>query len=202
MDLWIDLMVGALSHEATGLNVAPAKGRFGPSPSVAHISTVSFLRTLASSVVRLGEKTPGCGPCPQQPNVWMSCESDQDTFEELPYVQGGRRFETSREAMLSPTQALAVVAERLSLPEKVQDFDPVPFLSPAFQRIYEHPDEFLKRPEGMPEPIRRAELLKVFARWDTLEKITFARSQLFLFRTDERFLLWQRTSQKEALKSA
>ncbi|CAE7247502.1 unnamed protein product [Symbiodinium sp. CCMP2592] len=75
------------------------------------------------------------------------------------------------------TQALPVVAERLSLPESVQDFDPLPFLSPTFRQIYEKPDDFLKDESEMPEPIRvrgtatRAELLKVMARWDALGRL-------------------------------
>ena len=78
-------------------------------------------------------------------------------------------------------QALPVVAERLSLPESVQDFDPLPFFSPTCQQIYENPDAFLKDESEMPEPIRvtgtatRAELLNVMARWDALGRLFVCR---------------------------
>ena len=61
-----------------------------------------------------------------------------------------------------------MIAERLSLPTEVSDFDPLPYLSKKFQRIYEDPDVILKPPEELPPPIHvkgtatRSELLKVF----------------------------------------
>lgn len=75
-----------------------------------------------------------------------------------------------------------MVAERLSLPSKVSDFDCTPYLSDKFREIYLYPDRFLKPLEEMPLPIRvkgtasRLELLKVFARWDALGRLYVCRA--------------------------
>ena len=77
---------------------------------------------------------------------------------------------------------MPVVAERLSLPDSVRDFDPTPYLSPIFERLFLNPDLFLKSAEEMPPPIKirgtasRHELLKVFGRWDLLNRLFICKS--------------------------
>ena len=137
----------------------------------------SFLKSLALSVIRLRSDGSGCGlRLPATADRLSGLREQLNSFESLPYSCGSRRFQ-ARDGSFTATQALPVVAERLSLPEQVQDFDPRPFLSPTFVRVYEDPDSFLKPEAEMPEPIRirgtatRRELLKVLERWDCLGRL-------------------------------
>ena len=177
IELWVNLMVCALSSEALQVEVAPLRGRRGCSLNRAQHDMVSFLKTLASSVVCLGSKDPSCGlRLPSTARGLEQLRERLSSFEELPYASRSRAFGVNKRAGVF-TQPLPVVAERLSLPEKVSDFDPRPYLSETFRRIYEDPNEFLKTPEEMPEAIKikgtatRKELLKVFARWDGLGRL-------------------------------
>ena len=180
-ELWVNLAVCALSHEALALDVAPLRGRRGFPLNPAQSRMCSFLGTLVKSVVRLGQKDPGCGlRLPATNNRLSSLRSQLVQFGDLPYGCQRTTFE-SRDGSFTATQALPLVADRLSLPEEVQDFDPLPFLSPMFQQIYENPDAFLKPEHERPDPIRvrgtatRPELLKVMARWDKLGRLFVCR---------------------------
>ena len=172
-------MVCALSYEALGIDVAPLRGRRGHPLTAAQNSMCSFLKTLAMSVVRLGTAEPGCGlRLPATAGRLQSMREQLTQFDAVPYARARQGFEErGARGDFTVTQALPVVADRLSLPDQVRDFDPTPFLSPLFRHIYEAPDDFLKAPEDMPPPIRirgtatRSELLKVLARWDRLHRL-------------------------------
>ena len=184
VELWVNLMVCGLSFEAVQVEVAPLRGRRGSSLSQAQKDMVSFLRTLAHSVVCLGSKDPGCGlRLPATAQHLEHLREQLKSFEQLPYSSPHRGFESgNRDSSFTATQALPVIAERLSSPEEVSDLAPTPFLSETFQQIYANPNTFLKSPEEMPEPIRvkgtasRKELLKVFGRWDSLGRLYVYRS--------------------------
>jgi len=94
----------------------------------------------------------------------------------LPYARQQRKFEEGgQDESFAATKALPVKADRLSLPSE-DDFHPGMFSSKEFLLIYEGPDLLLKKPEDMPAPIRvrgtamREGLLKVFLRWDKLNR--------------------------------
>ena len=175
------MIVCALSHEASGLEIAPMRGRAGVPLSGAQKHMCSFLGTLVTSVIRLSSEEPGCGlRLPATSDRLSQLREQLKQVESIPYATERRSFQL-RDGSFTATQALPVVADRLSLPERVRDFNPLPFLSPVFQRIYEDPEKFLKSPEEMPDPIRirgtasRSELLKVFSRWDTLGRLCVCR---------------------------
>ena len=174
-------MVCALSHEALGLPVAPLRGRRGISLSSGQTKMCSFLRSLACSVIRLGQKDPGSGlRLPATSDRLSGLREQLSHFADLPYSRGRSRFQ-HRDGNFTATQALPVVAERLSLPSSVKDFDPTPFLSPTIREIYRCPDRFLKDESEMPAPIKirgtatRGELLKVMQRWDQLGRLYICR---------------------------
>ncbi|CAE7269133.1 unnamed protein product, partial [Symbiodinium natans] len=135
------------------------------------------LQSFACSVVRLGHSATGCGlRLPATADRLSRLREQLNQFDALPYSCSHRHFQT-RDGSFTATQALPVVAERLSLPDRVQDFDPRPYLSPTFRHIYEDPDAFLKPEAERPEPIKirgtasRRELLKVLERWDHLGRL-------------------------------
>ena len=179
VELWVNLMVCALSHEALGTDVAPLRGRREFSLNPGQAKMCSFLRTLAVSVVRLASDTPGSGlRLPATAGRLNQLREQLGELGHVPYAGSGRRFDgVRRERAFTATQALPVVSSRLSLPEHVQNFDPTPYLSPTFRHVYESPGDFLKAEEEMPPPIRvrgtasRQELLKVFERWDKLGRL-------------------------------
>ena len=185
VELWVNLMVCALSQEASGVEVAPLRGRRGASLTSSQSSMVSFLRTLASSVVRLGSNSSGCGlRLPATSGRLNQLREQLGELSDLPYAEPSRRFHRDRRSSATvATQALPVIAERLSLPEKLQDFDPRPFLSPVFRHLYEKPDDFLKPSDeqGPPFPAKgtatRDQLLKVFERWDRLGRLFICKAQ-------------------------
>ena len=172
-------MVCALSQEALGVEVGPLRGRRGCSLTTKQTEMVNFLKTLAMSVVRLGNNSTGCGMrLPATSGRLRQLREQLNEFENFPYAEPSRKFQCGgRSSAFTATQALPVVAERLSLPEGVQDFDPRPFLSPEFRHLYEKPDDFLKpeSEQGPPFPAKgtatRSELLKVFERWDKLGRL-------------------------------
>ena len=137
------------------------------------------------SVVHLGVQSPGCGlRLPATSDRLGQLREQLVAFGDLPYSSGTRGFEVrGGDEAFTATQALPVIAERLSLPEEVCDFDPTPFLSPTFRQIFEDPDLFLKSSEEMPEPIKirgtasRSELLKVLSRWDRLGRLYICSSR-------------------------
>ena len=181
-ELWVNLMVCALSHEALSLEVAPLRGRCGVSLSSSQERMCSFLKSLSSSVVRLGSDASGSGlRLPMTADRLTRLRNHLSAFEELPYASR-RRSQGPRDNSFTATQALPVIAERLSLPSEVRDLDPRPFLSPEFRKIYEDPDSSLKSDAEMPEPIRvkgtanRSELLKVMSRWDGLGRLFICKS--------------------------
>ena len=115
----------------------------------------------------------------------QSMREQLNAVDVLPYSKVMRRVEgLSSGGDFNAAKALPVVAERLSLPLKVSDFDPTPFLSFWFKEVFEHSVSYLKSPEDIPGPIRikgtasREELLRVFDKWDKL-------GRLFICRADE-----------------
>mmetsp|Transcript_101697 Transcript_101697/g.326733 ORF Transcript_101697/g.326733 Transcript_101697/m.326733 type:complete len:251 (-) Transcript_101697:568-1320(-) len=68
-------------------------------------------------------------------------------------------------------------ADRLSLPKVVQNFDPVPYLSPVAAEVFENPDKYLvekdeeKKVVVMPRQYDPDEMAKVFARWDAIDRL-------------------------------
>ena len=186
IELWTNLMVCALSHQALGVQVAPEQGRRECKLNQAQEEMVHFLLKLSRSMVRLGTSESGCGlRLPAVGTHLSELRSELDALDSLPYARHKRQFgESSQGAAFAATKALPVVADRLSLPDQVENFDPRPYLSEKFRTIFEDPDTLLKTPEDMPPPIHikgtasRTELLKVFARWDQLER-------LFVCKTDE-----------------
>ena len=185
VELWVNLMVCALSQEALGVEVAPLRGRRGVSLSMGQNRMCSFLRSLALSVVRLGSETSGCGlRLPATAGRLDQLREQLKNLEEISYAKPGRKFDgAKKEGTFTATQALPVVAERLSLPDRVKNFDPSPFLSPTFRHLYENPGDFLKPESEQPAPIRvrgtasRQELLKVFERWDRLDRLYICRQE-------------------------
>ena len=186
IELWTNLMVCALSHQALGVQVAPERGRRECKLNQAQEEMVHFLLKLSRSMVRLGTSESGCGlRLPAVGTHLSELRSELDALDSLPYARHKRQFgESSQGAAFAATKALPVVADRLSLPDQVENFDPRPYLSEKFRTIFEDPDTLLKTPEDMPPPIHikgtasRTELLKVFARWDQL-------GRLFVCKTDE-----------------
>ena len=178
VEIWTNLMVCALSHQATGCCVAPLRGRCGVLQSSAQTEMCKHLETLARSVVRLGPSDTGCGlRLPAVQDRLSKLREQLTDLLHVPYACNFREFKEDTDTSFSSTQALPVISERLSLPDKVSNFNPVPFLSPLFRRVYEDPDAFLKSPEEMPGPINirgtasRRELLKVMERWDRLDRL-------------------------------
>ena len=181
VELWVNLMVCVLSQQALDCRIAPPLGRRGCPLSQSQFEMVSKLGTFAKSVIRLGSD-PGCGlRLPAAADRVQHLREQFEEFSQLPYACGMRVFGKG-DSNFAATQALPVVADRLSLPSEVQDFNPIPFLSPLFRKIYETPDEFLKNPDEMPDRIRikgtatRAEMLKVFQRWDLLNRLHICRA--------------------------
>lgn len=173
-----------LSQHATGLKLATVRGCVGASMSGAQKEMCQHLRKLAKSVVCLSFDEGGGGlRLPAAGARLHELREQLDAELNLPYARIGREFKSDpRSSDFSATKALPVVAERLSLPSKVSDFDCTPYLSDKFKEIYLYPDRFLKPPEEMPPPIRvkgtasRLELLKVFARWDALGRLYVCRA--------------------------
>ena len=184
--LWTNYMCCALSQQALNVEIAPERGRAGVPLSSDQWDMVKFLRSLAVSVVRHGSDGSSCGlRMPATADRLSRLRLQLDVFAQLPYSRQERKFEARlRDSSFAATQALPVIAERLSLPTEVSDFDPMPYLSRKFQRIFEDPNVILKPPEELPAPIHvkgtatRSELLKVFSLWDGL-------GRLFVCRSDE-----------------
>ena len=181
VELWVNLMVCVLSQQALDCRLAPPQGRRGCPLSQPQLEMTAKLGSFAKSVIRLGSDS-SCGMrLPAAAGRVQQLREQFAEFSQLPYACGTRVFGKG-DSNFAATQALPVVASRLSLPSEVQDFNPIPFLSPLFRRIYEAPDEFLKSPDEMPEPIRikgtatRAEMLKVFERWDLLNRLHICRA--------------------------
>lgn len=178
-ELWTNLMVVTLSRHASGLAVAPRRGRVGVPLSGAQKGMRDLCWKFVKSIVRLARDDAGCGLRLPAAGTRLSDAREQfDDLFNLPYACQNRAMQKARsEDGFSATQALPVIAERLSLPEKVSDFDPRPFLSDLFREVYEDPSQFLKPQEEMPPAIRargtatRKELLKVFSRWDHLGRL-------------------------------
>ena len=186
VEVWTNVVVTALSYHASGLQVAPPRGRVGCSLNSQQSAMVQHVSKLVGSVVRLADSEAGCGSrMPAAGDHLQSMREQLSAVDVLPYSKVMRRVEgVSSGGDFNATKALPVVAERLSLPSKVSDFDPTPFLSSQFKEVFEHPDSYLKSPEDMPGPIRikgtasREELLRVFDKWDKL-------GRLFICRADE-----------------
>lgn len=186
VEVWTNVVVTALSYHASGLQVAPPRGRVGCSLNSQQSAMVRHVSKLVGSVVRLADSEAGCGSrMPAAGDHLQSMREQLSAVDVLPYSKVMRRVEgVSSGGDFNATKALPVVAERLSLPSKVSDFDPTPFLSSQFKEVFEHPDSYLKSPEDMPGPIRikgtasREELLRVFDKWDKL-------GRLFICRADE-----------------
>lgn len=175
-------MVCGLSQQAIGCGVAPERGRWGPPLNKNQISMVDFLGRLARSVVRLGPVS-GCGArLPAARDHYGRLREQLEELVQLPYACSTRLFAQQSNSAFAATKALPVIADRLSLPAEVCDFNPAPFLSPLFRKIYEDPDAFLKEPQDMPDPVKikgtatRSELLKVFQRWDHLHRLYVRKS--------------------------
>ena len=78
----------------------------------------------------MGEQDPGSGlRLPATADRLSALQEQLEQFERLPHSKGRVRFQ-HRDGNFTATPASPVVAERLSLPDSVQDFDPRPFLSP------------------------------------------------------------------------
>lgn len=177
-------MCCSLSQQALNVEIAPERGRVGVPLSSDQREMVKFLRSLAVSVVRHGSDESSCGlRMPATADRLSRLRMQLDVFARLPYARQERKFEARlQDTSFSATQALPVIAERLSLPTEVSDFDPLPYLSKRFQRIYEDPDVILKPPEELPPPIHvkgtatRSELLKVFSLWDNLGRLYVCKS--------------------------
>ena len=177
-------MCCSLSQQALNVEIAPERGRVGVPLSSDQREMVKFLRSLAVSVVRHGSDGSSCGlRMPATADRLSRLRMQLDVFARLPYARQERKFEARlQDTSFSATQALPVIAERLSLPTEVSDFDPLPYLSKKFQRIYEDPDVILKPPEELPPPIHvkgtatRSELLKVFSLWDNLGRLYVCKS--------------------------
>lgn len=186
VEVWTNIIISALSYHASGLQVAPPRGREGEVLNSQQLAMVRHVAKLVGSVVRLADSEAGCGSrLPVAGDHLQSMREQLSAVDDLPYSNVKRRTEgLSSGGDFSATKALPVVADRLSLPSKVSDFDPTPFLSSQFREVFEHPDSYLKSPGDMPEPIRikgtasREELLRVFDKWDKL-------GRLFVCRADE-----------------
>lgn len=178
-ELWTNFIIAALSHHACGLQVAPLRGREGVPLTGAQNGLRDRCFKMISSVVRLPQDEGGCGlRLPAAGTRFLDLQEQLSDLGNLPSARAAREFQGIRSADgFTATQALPVIAERLSLPDEVSDFDPRPYLSPVFKEIYEDPDKFLKAPEDMPQNLRakgtatRSELLKVFGRWDKLDRL-------------------------------
>ena len=180
VELWVNLMVCVLNHRPWIVVLHPLwEGEDAP---LVKASLKWFLSWgLCKICNRLGSD-PGCGlRLPAAADRVQHLREQFEEFSQLPYACGMRVFGKG-DSNFAATQALPVVADRLSLPSEVQDFNPIPFLSPLFRKIYETPDEFLKNPDEMPDRIRikgtatRAEMLKVFQRWDLLNRLHICRA--------------------------
>ena len=181
-ELWTNLLVVVLSHQALGCRVAPVRGRCGTPLSHPQRRMVDDLGKFVGSVVRLGPGS-GCGTrLPAAQERLTQLREQLDELVQLPYACSTKIFGVMGDSDFSATKALPVVAERLSLPDHVQNFDPKPFLSPLFQRIYDDPGQFLRDPEDMPGPVAvkgtatRRELVRVFERWDKLGRLHVCKS--------------------------
>ena len=178
-ELWTNFMIVALSHHASGLSVAPLRGREGAPLNGAQVEMRDLCLKMTKSIVRLTQAEGGCGlRLPAAGERLQSLREQLGDLFNLPYARPKGQFqETKSQDGFAATKALPVVAERLSLPSEVKDFDPSPYLSELFKAIYEDPDQFLKPPEDMPKAVRargtatRKELLKVFQRWDALGRL-------------------------------
>ena len=179
VELLTNLMVCALSHQAIGCEIAPLRGRCGVELNASQTKMVEHLSALASSLVRHGAGGSSCGlRMPATGDRLSRLREQLGECADIPYARAAREFKARNgDSAFTATQALPVIADRLSLPEQVTDFDPRPYLSDVFRQVYENPDDFLK-PEGeMPEPIRtkgtasREEFLKVMGRWDQLGRL-------------------------------
>ena len=179
LEIWTNLVICALSHQALSVEVAPRRGRCGMLLSAAQDEMVAFVKVLVSSVVRLGPHGSGSGlRLPAAEERLRFLREQLTEVSHLPYARQQRKFEEGgQDESFAATKALPVKADRLSLPAEVNDFHPEMFLSKEFLAIYEDPDLLLKRPEDMPAPMRvrgtasREELLKVFGRWDRLNRL-------------------------------
>ena len=185
IELWVNLMVCSLSHAASSLDVAPVRGRFGVKLNEHQRQMCEDLYRFASSLVRLGDDdASGCGlRLPAAEDRLKEVRSQLEKLDALPYAAQSKRFaQPSGAEAFAATKALPVVAERLSLPSRVSNFDPRPFLSPEFREIYDNPQSILKAESDMPPPIHvrgtasRSELLKVFERWDVIERLYICKS--------------------------
>ena len=179
VELLTNLMVCALSHQAVGCEIAPLRGRCGVELNVSQTKMVEHLSSLASSLVRHGASSSSCGlRMPATSDRLSRLREQLGECVDLPYAKAVREFRPKNgDSAFTATQALPVIAERLSLPEQVTDFDPRPYLSEVFRQVYENPDDFLKPESEMPDSIRtkgtasREEFLKVMGRWDQLGRL-------------------------------
>ena len=185
IELWVNLMVCSLSHAASSLDVAPLRGRCGVKLNGHQRQMCDDLHRFASSLVRLGDDdASGCGlRLPAAEDRLSEVRSQLEKLDALPYAAQTKRFaQPSGAEAFAATKALPVVAERLSLPSRVSNFDPRPFLSAEFREIYDNPQSILKAEDDMPPPIHirgtasRSELLKVFERWDVIERLYICKS--------------------------
>ena len=182
VEIWVNLLVCGLSQQAIGCAVAPERGRSGAPLNNSQLAMVEFLKGLACSVVRLGLESSGGSRLPAARNRLEQLREQLSSLIKLPYACSFRAFVEKKDPSFAATKALPVIAERLSLPSEVRDFDPTPFLTPLFRKIYEEPGAFLKAPQDMPEPVKikgtatRQELLKVFQRWDRLNRLFVCKS--------------------------
>ena len=173
-------MVVGLSSQALGCDVAPERGRCGVPLSKGQLTMVDFLKTLATSMCRLGDSSAGCGSRLPAASTRLDVLREQleQEVNSVPYANVEKKFHNDgMSSDFSATTALPVVADRLSLPAEVKDFDPRPYLSPLFRQIYEAPDDFLLPPEDQPLAVKakgtasRKELVRVFDRWDQLNRL-------------------------------
>ena len=185
IELWVNLMTVGLSSQALGCDVAPERGRFGWPLSKSQQTMVDFLKTLAASMCRLGDSSAGCGSRLPAASTRLEVLREQlvQEMNSVPYANVEKKFhEDGLTSDFSTTTALPVIADRLSLPAEVKDFDPCPYLSPLFRQIYETPDDFLLPPEEQPLAVKakgtasRKELVRVFQRWDQLNRLHVCKS--------------------------
>ena len=179
IELLTNFMTVALSHQALGCSVCPERGRCGTVLNHEQQKMVEHLIIFARSVCCHGESASGCGmrlPCTQ--DRLKGLRKKFESFADLAY--GVPAPCVDRSAAVNSTVALPVIASRLSLPETLQDFNPMPYLSSQFRALYQDPNQFLLPEDQMPPRLKvrgTASRFKVFERWDRLGRLFLATPQ-------------------------
>ena len=178
VELMVNLMIVALNHQALGVSKCPSGGYCGDSLTPDQQEMCQHLIKLSKSVCCLGDSTAGCGT--RMPATASRLERLRKEFEDVSHLSYAETVSCMRSETISSTVALPVIADRLSLPPEIRDFDPIPYLQPVFQALYLDPDQFLLEESDMPPALKvrgtatKSELLKVFARWDKLGRLYIA----------------------------